>query len=41
MFWLGFIIGLMVGSTVSLFLYARMFTAKKADEMIDSEREKR
>ena len=36
MFWLGFSIGLMVGSTVGLFIYALIFTAKRADELIEN-----
>lgn len=32
-----FIIGLFVGANVSLFLYALMICAKKADEQIENE----
>lgn len=31
MFWWGFLVGLMVGATVSLFLYALIIVAKEAD----------
>lgn len=35
MFWLGLIIGLILGANISLFLYAMIVTAKQSDEKID------
>lgn len=35
MFWIGFIVGLIVGANVSLILYACIIAGGKADEHID------
>ena len=32
MFWLGFVIGLVLGANISLFLYAIILSGKQADE---------
>lgn len=38
MFWLGFIIGLILGANISLFLYAIILNGKRADENIEKMR---
>lgn len=35
MFWIGFIIGLVLGANISLFLYAFILSGKKADEKLE------
>lgn len=32
MFWIGFIVGLVLGANISLFLYAIILSGKQADE---------
>ncbi len=38
MFWIGCIIGLVLGANISLFLYAIILTGKKSDEKIEEMR---
>ena len=35
MFWLGLIIGLVLGANISLFLYAIILTGKRSDEALE------
>ena len=35
MFWIGLIVGLVLGANISLFLYAIILVAKDADESIE------
>ncbi len=35
MFWMGLIIGLVLGANISLFLYAIILSGKKSDEIIE------
>ena len=35
MFWLGLVVGLVLGANISLFLYAIILSGKKADENIE------
>lgn len=35
MFWIGLIVGLVLGSNISLFLYATIISGKQADENIE------
>ena len=41
MFWIGFLIGLILGANISLFLYAVILTGKKSDEVIENMNEMR
>jgi len=34
MFWLGLVVGLILGANISLFLYAILLTGKQADERL-------
>ena len=36
MFWLGIIIGLVLGANISLFLYALIIAGKQADEQLEN-----
>lgn len=38
MFWIGLIVGLILGANISLILYAIILTGKKADEDIEEKR---
>lgn len=38
MFWIGLIVGLILGANISLILYALILSAKKADENIEGMR---
>ena len=35
MFWIGLLIGLVLGANIGLFLYAMIVTAKKSDEQME------
>lgn len=35
MFWIGLVVGLVLGANISLFLYAMIFSAKETDESIE------
>lgn len=35
MFWIGFLIGLVLGANISLFLYAIILTGKRSDEALE------
>lgn len=35
MFWIGFIIGLVLGANISLFLYAIILSGKRSDESME------
>lgn len=36
MFWVGFIVGLILGANISLFLYAIILVGKQADEQFEN-----
>lgn len=38
MFWIGLIVGLILGANIGLFLYAIILTGKKSDEKIEEMR---
>lgn len=38
MFWIGFIVGLILGANISLILYALILSGKRADENIEGMR---
>lgn len=35
MFWIGLLVGFILGANISLLLYAMIFTAKKSDEQME------